>query len=110
MENKNIILGKIDKKVCYLNNGQYGYYLSFNKVNYKVPEWMPHDKMDIDIAERLIEYKNKLAQQYQTSKEIIEKIAAKDLEALKKKEEEEEDESTDEEPQKLSLSKNKSKK
>ena len=32
MENKNIVLGKIDKKVCYLNNGQYGYYLSFNKV------------------------------------------------------------------------------
>ena len=50
MENKNIILGKIDKKVCYLNNGQYGYYLSFNKINYKVPEWMLHNKMDIEIA------------------------------------------------------------
>jgi hypothetical protein len=31
MENKNLILGKIDKKVVYLNNGQYGYYLTLTR-------------------------------------------------------------------------------
>ena len=59
MENENITLGKMDKNVCYLKNGLYCYYFLYNKVNYKVSEWMPHDKVDIEIAERSIEYKIK---------------------------------------------------
>jgi hypothetical protein len=40
MENKNnnIFLGKIEKKGCYVNNGKYGYFLTFGKKNYKIPE------------------------------------------------------------------------
>ena len=64
MENTNSYLGKIDKKACYLNHGQYGYYLTHNKVNYKIPDWFPHDKMDIDVAERLIQYKKKISQEW----------------------------------------------
>ena len=104
MENKNLILGKIDKKVVYLNNGQYGYYLTFNKTNYKIPDWMPHDKMDIEIAERLIEFKQKMSQQYLITKEKLEKTEAEELE---KKRKEEEDESDDEEPKTMILTKTK---
>ena len=64
MESENIVLGKIDKKKCYLNNGKYGHYLSYDGKNYKVPEWFPVDKFDIDIAERLIEYKKKMSEMY----------------------------------------------
>jgi hypothetical protein len=59
MESDSIVLGKINKKKCYLNDGKYGHYLSCDGKNYKVPEWFPVDKFDIDIAERLIEYKRK---------------------------------------------------
>jgi len=57
MESESTVLGKINKKKVYLNNGKYGHYLNHDSKNYKVPEWMPVDKLDIDIAERLIEYK-----------------------------------------------------
>ncbi len=33
--------------------------ITFDSKNYEVPEWLPADKMDIAIAERLIEYKIK---------------------------------------------------
>jgi topoisomerase IA-like protein len=59
MESDNIVIGKINKKKVYLNNGKYGHYLSCDGKNYKVPEWFPVDKFDIDVAERLIEYKKK---------------------------------------------------
>ena len=59
MESENIVLGKINKKKVYLNDGKYGHYLTYESKNYKVPEWFPVDKIDIDIAERLIEYKRK---------------------------------------------------
>ena len=59
MENKNSSLGKIDKKHMYLNSGQYGYYLTLDKANHKIPDWFPHEKMDVDIAERLIQCKTK---------------------------------------------------
>jgi hypothetical protein len=59
MESENIVIGKINKKKVYLNNGKYGHYLSCDGKNYKVPEWFPVDKFDIDVAERLIEYKKK---------------------------------------------------
>ena len=64
MENKNSSLGKINKKHVYLNHGQYGYYLTHDKVNYKIPDWFPHEKMDVDIAERLIQYKKTTFQQW----------------------------------------------
>ena len=64
MESENIVIGKINKKKCYLNNGKYGHYLSCDGKNYKVPEWFPVDKFDIDIAERLIEYKKKMSEMY----------------------------------------------
>ena len=64
MESDNIVIGKINKKKCYLNNGKYGYYLNHDGKNYKVPEWFPVDKFDVDIAERLIEYKKKMSEMY----------------------------------------------
>ena len=63
MEKKNIFLGKIHKNGCYVNDGKYGYFLTCDKKNYKIPEWFPHEKMDLETAERrLIEYKNKMSQ------------------------------------------------
>ena len=64
MESESTVLGKINKKKVYLNNGKYGHYLNHDSKNYKVPEWMPVDKLDIDIAERLIEYKKKMSTQW----------------------------------------------
>ena len=64
MESENIVLGKINKKKVYLNDGKYGHYLSYESKNYKVPEWFPVDKIDIDVAERLIEYKKKMSEMY----------------------------------------------
>ena len=64
MESENIIIGKISNKKCYLNNGKYGHYLNHDGKNYKVPDWFPVDKFDIDIAERLIEYKKKMSEMY----------------------------------------------
>ena len=63
MDNNNsIVVSKINKKKCYLNNGKYGHYITYDTKNYKVPEWFPVDKMDIDVAERLIEYKKKMSE------------------------------------------------
>ena len=64
MESDNIVIGKINKKKVYLNNGKYGHYLNHDGKNYKVPEWFPVDKFDVDIAERLIEYKRKMSEMY----------------------------------------------
>ena len=64
MESDNIVIGKINKKKVYLNNGKYGHYLSCDGKNYKVLEWFPVDKFDIDVAERLIEYKKKMSEMY----------------------------------------------
>ena len=71
MESENIIIGKINKKKCYLNNGKYGHYLTYDAKNYKVPEWFPVDKFDIVIAERLIEYKKKMSEMYCEPKPTI---------------------------------------
>ena len=60
MESESKVLGKIDKKKCYLNHGKYGYYLNHDEKNYKIPEWFPVENLDIDIAERIIEYKKKM--------------------------------------------------
>ena len=102
MENKNIFLGKIQKNGCYVNNGQYGYFLTCNKINYKIPEWMPHEKVDLEIAERLIAYKNKMSEQYLVTKEKLDQETAKN-----NKKDEDDEESTDEEPRKMVLTKTK---
>ena len=78
----------------YLNNGKYGHYLNHDSKNYKVPEWMPVDKLDIDIAERLIEYKKKMSTQWcegkptskdESESESDEKVVAPPKLEIKKK-------------------------
>jgi topoisomerase IA-like protein len=66
MENKNnnIFLGKIEKSGCYVNNGKYGYFLTCGKKNYKIPEWLNPDEVTIDMAKRLIAYKQKISEQW----------------------------------------------
>ena len=64
----------------YLNHGQYGYYLTHDKVNYKIPDWFPHEKMDVDIAERLIQFKKKTSQQWLENQKQAKKEKESDLE------------------------------
>ena len=66
MENKNnnIFLGKIEKSGCYINNGKYGYFLTCGKKNYKIPEWLEPEEITLDMAKRLIEYKQKISEQW----------------------------------------------
>ena len=66
MENKNnnIFLGKIEKSGCYVNNGKYGYFLTCGKKNYKIPEWLNPDEVNIDMAKRLIAYKQKISEEW----------------------------------------------
>ncbi len=59
MESKNNNLGKFDKKAIYLNHGKYGYFLTHNKINYEIPEWVPHEKIDLELASNYIDYKIK---------------------------------------------------
>ena len=62
MENKNIFLGKLQKQGCYVNNGKYGYFLTCDKKNYKIPEWLNPDEITLPMAERLIAYKKKISE------------------------------------------------
>ena len=89
MDSENIVLGKINKKKVYLNNGKYGHYLCCDGKNYKVPEWFPVDKFDIDIAERLIEYKKKMSEMY-----CDESSSKKTTKAIKKDESDSDEEET----------------
>ena len=65
--------------------------------------------MDLEIAERLIAFKNKITEQYLVTKEMLDQKAAKDEVELKnnKKDEEEDEESTEEEPRTMVLTKTK---
>ncbi len=69
MENKNIFLGKIEKNGCYLNDGKYGYFLTYDKQNYKLPEYLKVEEVTLDMAQRIIEYKKKISKQYFVQKE-----------------------------------------
>ena len=61
MENKNnVFLGKIEKSGCYVNNGKYGYFLTCGKQNYKLPEFLLPEEVTLDMAKRLIAYKQKI--------------------------------------------------
>ena len=62
--NNNIFLGKIEKSICYINNGKYGYFLTCGKRNYKIPEWLEPDEITLDIAKRLIAYKQKISEEW----------------------------------------------
>ena len=64
MSNSETVLGKINNKKCYINEGKYGHYLTHEGKNYKVPEWFPVEKMDVITAEKLIEYKKKISEQW----------------------------------------------
>ena len=70
MENNNIFIGKIEKSGCYVNNGKYGYFLTCNKKNYKLPEFLP-EEVTLDMAKRIIAYKNKISEQWLEKKENI---------------------------------------
>ena len=74
MENKNnnnIFLGKIEKNGCYVNNGKYGYFLTCGKKNYKIPEWLEPDEITLDMAKRLIAYKQKISEEWLEKRIII---------------------------------------
>jgi topoisomerase IA-like protein len=66
MENKNnnIFLGKIEKSGCYVNNGKYGYFLTCGKKNYKIPEFLLPEEVTLDMAKRLIAYKQKISEEW----------------------------------------------
>jgi topoisomerase IA-like protein len=66
MENKNnnIFLGKIERSGCYVNNGKYGYFLTCQKKNYKIPEWLLPEEVTLDMAKRLIAYKQKISEEW----------------------------------------------
>ncbi len=55
MSNSETVLGKTNKKNVTW---------TYDSKNYKVPEWFPVEKMDIDTAEKLIEYKMKISEQW----------------------------------------------
>lgn len=71
MENKNIFLGKIEKSGCYINDGKYGYFLTCNKQNYKLPEFLLPEEVSLDMAKRIIEYKKKISKQYLVPKDAF---------------------------------------
>ena len=50
------------KKV--VNNGKYGYFLTCGKKNYKIPEWLNPDEVTVDMAKRLIAYKQKISEEW----------------------------------------------
>ena len=62
--NNNVFLGKIERAGCYVNNGKYGYFLTCNKKNYKLPEFLLPEEVTLDMAKRLIAYKQKISQQW----------------------------------------------
>ena len=67
--------------------GKYGHYLTHDGKNYKVPEWFPVEKFDIDIAEQLIEYKKKMSEMYcdDSSKKTIKATTKKTNQKAMKK-------------------------
>ena len=64
MENNNIFLGKIEKSGCYVNNGKYGYFLTYQKKNYKLPEFLLPEEVTIAMAQHIIAYKQKISEQW----------------------------------------------
>jgi topoisomerase IA-like protein len=94
-------LEKFKTNGCYVNNGKYGYFLTCEKRNYKIPDWFPAESMTLEIAERLIEYKNKMSEQWLEKTESV-KVKS---EKVTKETDEDEEESTEEESRKMVFTK-----
>ena len=62
--NDNIFLGKIEKAGCYVNNGKYGYFITCGKKNYKLPEFLLPEEVNLEMAKRIISYKQKISEQW----------------------------------------------
>ena len=64
--NNNIFLGKLQKAGCYINNGKYGYFITtaHDKKNYKLPEFLLPEEVTLDMAKRIIAYKQKISEQW----------------------------------------------
>ena len=62
--NNNIFLGKIEKAGCYVNNGKYGYFITCGKKNYKLPEFLLPEEVNLDMAKRIIACKQKISEQW----------------------------------------------
>ena len=101
MENNNIFLGKIEKAGCYVNNGKYGYFLTCQKKNYKLPEYLLPEEVTLDMAKRIIAYKQKISEQWLEKKENIKNKS--------ESEDEDEDESDTPPKKEMVLTKNKNK-
>ncbi len=80
MENNNIVLGKIEKAGCYVNNGKYGYFLTCQKKNYKLPEYLQPEEVTLDMAKRIIAYKQKISEQWLEKKEDIKNKSESEVE------------------------------
>ncbi len=52
--NNDIFLNKIEK------DGKYGYFLTCNKQNYKLPEYLLPEEVTLRLAKRIIEYQNNI--------------------------------------------------
>ncbi len=69
MEKMSVFLGKDQNSgVLYLNDRKYGYFITNklhgNSQNYKVPEHLKPEEITLDLAQRIIQYKNKRSKQY----------------------------------------------
>ena len=62
--NNNIFIGKIEKSGCYVNNGKYGYFITCGKKNYKLPEFLLPEEVTLEMAKRIIAYKQKISEQW----------------------------------------------
>ena len=71
-KNNNIFLGKLEKDSgCNLNDGRYGYFLTCNEQNYKLPEYILPEEVTLNMAHRIIQYKKKLSKQYLVPKNAL---------------------------------------
>ncbi len=62
--NNNVFLGKIEKNGYYVNNGKYGYFLRCGKKNYKIPEWLNPNEVTLDMAKRVVDYKQNIQSEW----------------------------------------------
>ncbi len=53
-------LGKHDNKHIFKNNGQYGTFYTHDKINYKIPPYVPEDKIDFELVKNYIIYRQEM--------------------------------------------------
>ncbi len=71
MENNNIFIGKIEKSGFYVNNGKYGYFLTYQKKNYQLREFLLAEEISLDMAKRIMAYKQKISEQWLEKKKEL---------------------------------------